>query len=54
MTIKVTSAYTPSSLFKMVQKVHMIVLDQHLVMNEKSFERDDVVHEVKNGKISPE
>ena len=54
MTIKLTSAYTPSSLFKMVQKGHMIVLDQHVVMNEKSFERDDVVHVVKNGKISSE
>ena len=38
----------------MVQKRHLIVLDQRVVTNEKSFEWDDVVHVVKNGKISPE
>jgi hypothetical protein len=50
----VTPAFTPSSLFEMVQMVHMIVFDQHVVKNEKSFEWDDVVHVVKNGKISSE
>lgn len=49
-----TPSFTPSSLFEMVQKRHLIVLDQRVVTNEKSFEWDDVVHVVKNGKISPE
>ena len=36
-----------------VQKMHLITLDEGVMVNETSSELDDLVHVVKNGKIFP-